>query len=44
MIKTRIAELAAVPLRMSATEFGSYMAAETDKWAKVIRAANLKAE
>jgi hypothetical protein len=29
---------------MSATEFGSYMAAETEKWAKVIRAANIKPE
>ena len=43
-IKTRLAELAIVPLPMSATEFGSYMAAETEKWAKVIRAANIKPE
>ena len=43
-IKARLAEFATVPLPMSATEFGSYMAAETDKWAKVIRAANIKAE
>jgi hypothetical protein len=35
-------ELATVPLPMSATEFGAYMAGETDKWAKVIRAANIK--
>jgi tripartite-type tricarboxylate transporter receptor subunit TctC len=43
-IKARLAELATVPLPMSATEFGSYMAAETEKWAKVIRAANIKPE
>jgi tripartite-type tricarboxylate transporter receptor subunit TctC len=43
-IKARLAELATVPLPMSATEFGSYMAAETNKWAKVIRAANIKPE
>jgi tripartite-type tricarboxylate transporter receptor subunit TctC len=43
-IKARLAELATVPLPMSATEFGAYMAAETDKWAKVIRAANIKPE
>ena len=43
-IKARMAELATVPLPMSATEFGSYMAAETNKWAKVIRAANIKPE
>jgi hypothetical protein len=33
-IKARVAELAAVPLPMSATEFGSHMAAETGKWLK----------
>jgi tripartite-type tricarboxylate transporter receptor subunit TctC len=43
-IKARLAELATIPLLLGATEFGSYMAAETDKWAKVIRAANIKAE
>jgi hypothetical protein len=26
------------------TEFGSFLAAETDKWGKVIRAANIKVE
>jgi tripartite-type tricarboxylate transporter receptor subunit TctC len=43
-IKARLAELATVPLPMSATEFDSYLATETDKWAKVIRAANIKPE
>jgi tripartite-type tricarboxylate transporter receptor subunit TctC len=43
-IKARLAELAAVALPMSATEFGSYMVAETNKWANVIRAANIKPE
>jgi tripartite-type tricarboxylate transporter receptor subunit TctC len=43
-IKARLAELAAIPLLLGATEFGSHMAAETEKWAKVIRAANVKPE
>jgi hypothetical protein len=28
----------------TAAEFGAYMAAETEKWGKVIRAANIKPE
>jgi hypothetical protein len=28
----------------SAAEFGEFCAAETEKWGKVIRAANIKAE
>lgn len=43
-IGARLAELAAVPLRLGADEFSREMAAETEKWAKVIRAANIKAE
>jgi hypothetical protein len=26
------------------TEFGAYIAAETEKWAKVVKVANIKAE
>jgi hypothetical protein len=29
---------------MAAAEFGTFMAAETEQWAKVIRAANIKPE
>jgi hypothetical protein len=29
---------------MSAVEFGRFMAAETEQWAKVIQAANIKPE
>jgi tripartite-type tricarboxylate transporter receptor subunit TctC len=41
-IKARFAELGATPLAMSTAEFGKLIADETQKWAKVIRAANIK--
>jgi len=40
----RLAEIGAVPMPMPPAEFASFLAAETDKWAKVIRAANIKAD
>jgi tripartite-type tricarboxylate transporter receptor subunit TctC len=43
-IKARIADLGSVPLSMMPSEFGKLIADETEKWAKVIRAANIKAE
>jgi tripartite-type tricarboxylate transporter receptor subunit TctC len=43
-VKARIADLAAVPLPMTPSEFGKLVAEETDKWGKIIRAANMKAE
>jgi tripartite-type tricarboxylate transporter receptor subunit TctC len=43
-IKARFAELGGAPLVLSSAEFGKLIAHETDKWAKVIRAANIKAE
>jgi tripartite-type tricarboxylate transporter receptor subunit TctC len=39
-----IAELGDVPLVMSPAAFGLLIAEETEKWAKVIRAAHIKAE
>jgi tripartite-type tricarboxylate transporter receptor subunit TctC len=42
MIKTRLASLGSVPMPMSPAEFESFIVAETDKWGKVIRAANIK--
>jgi tripartite-type tricarboxylate transporter receptor subunit TctC len=35
-IKTRFAELGAPPLIMTAAEFGAFLAAETEKWAKAV--------
>jgi tripartite-type tricarboxylate transporter receptor subunit TctC len=42
--KARLADLGATTLSGSPTEFGKLIASETEKWAKVIRAANIKAE
>jgi tripartite-type tricarboxylate transporter receptor subunit TctC len=43
-IKTQLADLGNAPLPGSPADFGSLIAAEVEKWAKVIRAANLKPE
>ena len=43
-IKSRLAELGGEPLELSPADFGKLIAAETEKWAKVIRAANIRAE
>jgi tripartite-type tricarboxylate transporter receptor subunit TctC len=41
-IKARLADLGTVPLPMTSTDFGKLLAEETEKWGKVIRAANIK--
>jgi tripartite-type tricarboxylate transporter receptor subunit TctC len=43
-IKARLTELGATPLVLSPTDFGRLVAEEIEKWAKVIRAANIKPE
>jgi tripartite-type tricarboxylate transporter receptor subunit TctC len=43
-IKARLADLGNEPMPMTAAGFGKFMADETEKWGKVIRAANIKAE
>jgi tripartite-type tricarboxylate transporter receptor subunit TctC len=43
-IKARLADLGGTALAGSPTDFRKLMAEETEKWAKVIRAANIKAE
>jgi tripartite-type tricarboxylate transporter receptor subunit TctC len=43
-MKARLADLGARPLPGSSADFGKFIAAETEKWAKVIRAANIKVE
>ena len=43
-MKARFADLGGVALEGSPAEFGKLIANETEKWAKVIRAANIKAE
>jgi tripartite-type tricarboxylate transporter receptor subunit TctC len=41
-IEARLADLGAVPMPMTPGDFGKFIADETDKWAKVIRSANIK--
>lgn len=43
-IKARFADLGGTPLALTPGEFGRLLADETAKWAKVIRAANIRAE
>jgi tripartite-type tricarboxylate transporter receptor subunit TctC len=44
LIKARLAGLGVDPMSMTAAEFGKFIADETEKWGKVIRAANITAE
>jgi tripartite-type tricarboxylate transporter receptor subunit TctC len=43
-MKARLADLGADPMPMTPSEFGKFIADETEKWGKVIRAANIKPE
>ena len=43
-IKARLADLGAEPMPMTPAEFGKFIADETEKWAKVIKFAGIKAE
>ena len=43
-MKQRITELADTPLSLSVVDFTKLIADETEKWGKVIRAANIKPE
>jgi len=40
-IEARLNDLGGIPMPMTAAEFGKFLAMETEKWAKVIRAANI---
>jgi tripartite-type tricarboxylate transporter receptor subunit TctC len=42
-LRARLAELGNVPVSMTPAAFGRHVAEETEKWGKVIRAANIKA-
>ena len=41
-IKARLVDLGTEPLPMAPAEFGKLLATEAEKWAKVIRTANIK--
>ena len=43
-MKARLADLGGTPLPGSPADFGKLIAQETEKWGKVIRAANIKPE
>ena len=43
-IKARFADLGGTALALTPAEFGKLIADETEKWTKVIRAANIKSQ
>jgi tripartite-type tricarboxylate transporter receptor subunit TctC len=43
-IKARLEDLGGIPMSMTPDEFGKMIAEDTQKWAKVVRAANIKPE
>ena len=43
-LQARFADLGRAALALSPAEYGKLLAGETEKWAKVIRAANIKPE
>jgi hypothetical protein len=43
-IKARIGELGGTPLQGTLADFRKLIAGETEKWAKVIRATNIKVQ
>jgi tripartite-type tricarboxylate transporter receptor subunit TctC len=44
MIKAGIVELGGAPMPLAVADFGKLIAEETEKWAKVIRTANISVE
>ncbi|HMA71323.1 MAG TPA: tripartite tricarboxylate transporter substrate binding protein [Xanthobacteraceae bacterium] len=43
-MRAKLAELGGIPMPMSPAEFGKFLADDTAKWAKVVKAANLSVE
>jgi tripartite-type tricarboxylate transporter receptor subunit TctC len=43
-LKVRLVEIGSIPFVLTPSQFGKHLVAETDKWSKVVRAANIKAD
>ena len=43
-IRARLADVGTIPMIFTAAEFGAYIAAESEKWAKVVKFAGIKPE
>jgi len=43
-VKARLADLGGTPMPMTPAEFGRLVVTETEKWAKVVKAAGAKAD
>jgi tripartite-type tricarboxylate transporter receptor subunit TctC len=43
-IRSRIAAVGSVPAPMTASDFAKFIAAETEKWARVVKFAGIKAQ
>jgi tripartite-type tricarboxylate transporter receptor subunit TctC len=43
-IRARLAEVGTIPMILTAAEFGTFIVAEAEKWAKVVKFAGIKAE
>jgi tripartite-type tricarboxylate transporter receptor subunit TctC len=42
VVKTRLADMLAIPMPLTPAQFSALLAAENEKWGKLIRAANIK--
>jgi tripartite-type tricarboxylate transporter receptor subunit TctC len=43
-IRARLSDVGTIPMILSAAEFGAFVAAEADKWTKVVKFASIKPE